>query len=124
MVKKILLRLCMMTMFIGLVIVIYASDIEGIDFENEKCLASVELSEDEQIIKCIVNKNLNDVAIIIEEKKWGLISEVSTYFVYHNGDRSEPYDDVSWITFSPDGKKLAYATIEGNECWKRIMKVE
>jgi len=95
-------------MFIGLVIVIYASDIEGIDFENEKCLASVELSEDEQIIKCIVNKNLNDVAIIIEEKKWGLISEVSTYFVYHNGNLSEAYDDVRWIEFSPDGKQLAY----------------
>ncbi|HQQ20157.1 MAG TPA: hypothetical protein PK520_08705, partial [Exilispira sp.] len=105
MVKKIFLRLCMMIMFIGLVIVIYASDIEGIDFENEKCLASVELSEDEQIIKCIVNKNLNDVAIIIEEKKWGLISEVSTYFVYHNGNLSEAYDDVRWIEFSPDGKQ-------------------
>ncbi|HNV43893.1 MAG TPA: hypothetical protein PKH20_04015, partial [Exilispira sp.] len=121
MVKKILLRLCMMTMFIGLVIVIYASDIEGIDFENEKCLAVVELTEDEQIVDCIVNKNLNDVAIIIREKKWGLISEVTTYFVYHNGNRSEPYDYAGYLTFSPDGKKLAYATIEGNEFWKRIM---
>ncbi len=43
MIKKIFLRLCMMIMFIGLVIVIYASDTEEIDFENEKCLAAVEL---------------------------------------------------------------------------------
>ncbi|HPO60633.1 MAG TPA: hypothetical protein PLN45_03700, partial [Exilispira sp.] len=98
----------MTTMFIGLVIVIYASDKEEIDFENEKCLAAVELSEDEQIDRWIVNKNLNDVAIVIEEKKWGLISEVSTYFVYHNGNRSEAYDDVRWIEYSPDGNLLAY----------------
>jgi len=46
------------------------------------------------------------------------------WYVLCGEEMSEAYDNVRYLTFSLDGKKLAYVTIEGNEFWKRIMKVE
>jgi len=46
------------------------------------------------------------------------------WYVVCGKEKSKAYDKVCWIEFSPDGKQLAYVTREGNEFWKRIMKVE
>ncbi|NLJ05977.1 MAG: hypothetical protein GX435_09815, partial [Exilispira sp.] len=46
------------------------------------------------------------------------------WYVVFGKKKSEAYDGVCYLTFSPDGKQLAYVTREGNEFWKRIMKVE
>ncbi|HOK00154.1 MAG TPA: hypothetical protein PLW34_11415, partial [Termitinemataceae bacterium] len=38
----------------------------------------------------------------------GLISTIVEYYVTIGKEKAGPYDDVGWLTFSPDGKTLAY----------------
>ncbi|MCX7950242.1 MAG: WD40 repeat domain-containing protein [Treponemataceae bacterium] len=52
---------------------------------------------------------------VVRQLREGLISTIKKYYVVTGNEKAGPYDDVDDLTFSPDGKVLAYRVEIGGQ---------